>query len=67
MITINLVLSIAILAATPAAEPLRYPNELPGFKLHATAKWNKLVPLQSDFNDVRKVMGDPRTGCALLC
>jgi hypothetical protein len=59
MITINLVLSILVLGAVPTADPPNYPNELPGFKLYATAKWNKLVPLQSDFNDVRKVMGDP--------
>ena len=58
-ITTNFVLLATVLGGDPGTTPPRYPTELPGFKFHATAKWKELIPLQSDFNDVRKVLGDP--------
>lgn len=36
-----------------------YPNELPNYRFHQTAKWNALVPLVSKMKDVRRVMGEP--------
>jgi len=37
----------------------RYPNELPGYRFYATAKWKSLEPLISTLADVRKVFGKP--------
>ncbi len=38
----------------------RYPNELPGFQLHADAKWAMLQPTVSKLTDVRALLGEPK-------
>ncbi len=38
----------------------RYPNELPGFQLHADATWATLQPTVSKLTDVRALLGEPR-------
>lgn len=44
----------------PAVEPPpRYPGELPGYQLHADARWRDLIPLESTLADVREVLGEP--------
>jgi len=43
---------------TPAVEQ-SYPNELPGFKFHATARWRTLRPFLSTANDVKALLGSP--------
>jgi hypothetical protein len=52
---------IALLLATPTGDTSSeiYPNELAGFRFHATAQWRALVPLRSTIADVRNAMGEP--------
>ena len=61
-------LSFLFLASAPwashsqnaAQENHKYPNELPGHRFYATAKWKSLEPLVSTMADVRRVLGKPR-------
>jgi hypothetical protein len=46
-------------AHAQAAPNDRYPNELPGYRFFATAKWNSLEPLVSTAADIRRVLGKP--------
>ncbi len=39
-------------AGTPGTGVPACPNGLPGFRLHALAKWNNSVPTQSHFSGV---------------
>jgi len=36
-----------------------YPNELSQFRFYSTAKWKVLRPLESDMDDVRRLLGPP--------
>ena len=56
--------SLTFLPATLARQPQsetgnKYPNELPGYKFYAKAKWKSLEPLVSTMADVRRVLGEP--------
>jgi hypothetical protein len=37
----------------------RYPNEVPGFRFHVNAMWDRLTPLVSSMKNVRQVLGNP--------
>ena len=54
------VLSVLLIGAEAVAAPVcPYPNELPSFRLCATARWRALQPLVSTAADVRHVLGPP--------
>ena len=48
-----------VLAAASIAGDSPYPNELPGYEFHATAKWASLRPLISTSADVVALLGHP--------
>jgi hypothetical protein len=48
-----------ICLAQTVTNPVRYPNELPGYRLYAEGNWKSLMPYVSTSEDVRKWMGNP--------
>ncbi len=53
------VLLLSIGLSLPGGQATTYPNELPGYRFHESAKWHSLTPSSSTIADVRKLVGDP--------
>jgi hypothetical protein len=52
-------LLLVLLADVRTAPAQPYPNEAPGYRFRAKARWRTLVPLRSTMKDVRRVLGRP--------
>src|SRR6185437_9145725 len=50
---------VTICLAQTVTDPVRYPNELPGYRLYAEGNWKALEPYVSTSGDVRKWLGNP--------